>query len=118
MIKVYTPSLSVLFLGDLDVEGGKQLLNSEFAEEVPSDIVQVSHHGQNGDNKEFYKRVKAKIALWCAPEWVYNPDEDHQFLNAEHTKRWLRELGCENNFVTKNGDYQLEFTKNSLKIKL
>ena len=53
----------MLFLGDLGVEGGKQLLNSEFAEEVPSDIVQVSHHGQNGVNKEFYKRVQEIIEI-------------------------------------------------------
>lgn len=44
---------SVLFLGDLGPEGGRDLLR-ECGKKLPSDIVQMSHHSHSGVTREVY----------------------------------------------------------------
>ena len=51
---------SVLFLGDLGVEGGNKLLASSYRNRLKADYVQMAHHGQRGVNEEFYKGLSRK----------------------------------------------------------
>jgi len=65
---------SVLFLGDLGVEGGEKLLKSPYADRLPSDYVQMAHHGQNGVSEAFYQHVRPTYCLWPTPKWLWDND--------------------------------------------
>ncbi|MBQ7378983.1 MAG: MBL fold metallo-hydrolase [Clostridia bacterium] len=63
---------SILFLGDLAVAGGKQLLAKAAPEMVKADFVQMAHHGQGGVDKACYEAIKPTYCLWPTPSWVWN----------------------------------------------
>jgi beta-lactamase superfamily II metal-dependent hydrolase len=67
-------SKSVLFLADLGFQGGQKLLNGPMADRLPSDYVQMAHHGQNGVSEAFYKKVNPKYCLWPTPKWLWDND--------------------------------------------
>ena len=94
---------SVLFLGDLALEGGKQLLK-ERGSDLKSDIVQVAHHGQNGVDFSVYEAISPQIALWPTPEWLWNSWESRYTIRE--TKEWMRQLKVRN-IGTMNGDILL-----------
>ena len=71
VFKIESKSKSVLFLGDLGVEGGNELLKHTAPEKLKADYVQMAHHGQTGVNLEFYKVVDPKYALWPTPKWLW-----------------------------------------------
>jgi len=66
---------SVLFLADLGVQGGEKLLNSPYAERLPSDYVQMAHHGQRGVEENFYQKVHPSYCLWPTPKWLWDNDK-------------------------------------------
>ena len=66
---------SVLFPGDLGAEGGQKLLDSEYAQFLPSDYVQMAHHGQNGVTEAFYQAVNPSYCLWPTPKWLWDNDK-------------------------------------------
>ncbi|MBN1343674.1 MAG: MBL fold metallo-hydrolase [Phycisphaerae bacterium] len=66
---------SVLFTGDLGAEGGEKLLKSEHADALPSDYVQMAHHGQNGVTEAFYRKVNPSYCLWPTPKWLWDNDK-------------------------------------------
>ena len=108
-IAVYFPKRKVLFLGDLDVEGGKNLLSVCPHEKLRQDIVQMAHHGQNGADKEFYTHVMPKICLYCAPDWLWENDNgggrDSGPWKTLETRAWMEELGALASFPHAYGDY-------------
>ena len=65
---------SVLFLGDLGLEGGEKLLKSEDAGRLSSDYVQMAHHGQNGVSEAFYQQIHPAYCLWPTPKWLWEND--------------------------------------------
>ena len=71
VFKIKSKSKSVLFLGDLGVEGGNAILNSVNPARLHADFVQMSHHGQGGVGLNFYKLVNADYALWPTPKWLW-----------------------------------------------
>lgn len=92
VIKVWDDSKSVLFLADLGLEGGDKLLSSPYRPELDCDYLQVSHHGQAGVSKDFYRTIRFRACLWPTPEWLYNNDAG----NGYNTHTWetveIREL--------------------------
>lgn len=74
VLRMSDAAKSVLFLADLGVEGGDKLLNSPLAARLPSDYVQMAHHGQNGVNEAFYQRVQPTYCLWPTPDWLWDND--------------------------------------------
>lgn len=48
VLRVWDKRKSVLFLGDLGIEGGEKLLSSAAARELDCDYLQMAHHGQAG----------------------------------------------------------------------
>ena len=107
VIKVITPKMSVLFLGDMGEEAGFALLNSQYASEIKSDVVQMAHHGQSGVTRDVYEAVQATIALWACPDYVWSVYESHYWLTTLETRAWMEELGCNVNYVAKDGDIVL-----------
>ncbi len=71
VFKVESRTKSVLFLGDLGVEGGNKLVKETNSSEMKADYVQMAHHGQNGVGLNVYKAADAEYALWPTPEWLW-----------------------------------------------
>ncbi len=66
---------SVLFTADLGPQGGQKLLESEYAQFLPSDYVQMAHHGQRGVTEAFYQAVNPSYCLWPTPLWLWDNDK-------------------------------------------
>ena len=60
-----------LILNDVSRLSGNRLLE-KYGDELKSDVVQLSHHGQAGATKEVYDVIGAKIRLWPTPYWVWS----------------------------------------------
>ncbi|MBN2291209.1 MAG: MBL fold metallo-hydrolase [Pirellulales bacterium] len=103
---------SVLFIGDLGAEGGRKLMKTPYAKRLPSDYVQMAHHGQNGVDKDFYKAVDAKYALWPTPRWLWDVDSGKGKGSGPwktlEVRAWMKELGIEKNYVSANGLYRID----------
>ena len=59
-----------VFLGDLGVEGGRELL-AMYGGGLKADAVQMAHHGQNGVEREVYEAIAPRYAFWTTPDWLW-----------------------------------------------
>lgn len=69
VILVRVAQQRILFLGDINAEGSRIMLEKR-SEKLRCDIVQVSHHGFDGATPELYAATHAKVALWPSPVYV------------------------------------------------
>lgn len=110
VFKVTAPDMrSVLFLGDLGPAGGKDLLEC-CGEKLPSDVVQMAHHGHSGVTEAVYRRIDPKACMWCAREWLYNePDVEFEpeSYGTMRTRKWMEQLGVKEHYVTMNGTQEI-----------
>lgn len=101
---------TVLFLGDLGVEGGRKLL-SQYGENLKSDYVQMAHHGQNGVEESVYQAIAPTGCLWNTPQWLWDNDVGKGFnthiFKTVYTRGWMEKLGVKEHYVTKDGDQTL-----------
>ncbi len=118
VFRVSTPNTSVLFLGDLGPEGG-DLLFYESRDKLPSDIVQMAHHGHMNVSMEVYAAIRPKACLWCARDWLYGESDKSVYGNADSmdlfrrrrirmygtglTRQWMDLLGVKKHYVTADG---------------
>ena len=63
---------SLLFLGDLGIEGGRQLLATVDPALIKSDYVQMAHHGQDGVERAVYEAIRPRFTFWCTPSWLWD----------------------------------------------
>ena len=103
-----------MFLGDLGVEGGIQLIETVPSEELKCEFVQMAHHGQNGVSQEFYRMIRPKICLFDAPLWLWEnylpeaePVKGSGPFKTLLTRAWMEELGVETYCVHAFGDHLL-----------
>ena len=98
---------SVLFTGDLGVEGGDQVLEIVDPRKLKCDFIQMAHHGQNGVEKRFYEACEPKACLWPTPIWLWNNDAgkgyNTHFWNTVIVRRWMEEMGVKHHFANKDG---------------
>ena len=103
---------SVLFLGDLGLEGGEKLLKSPYASRLPSDYVQMAHHGQNGVNEAFYQQVKPAYCLWPTPKWLWDNDNGGGTGSGHwHTlevRAWMDKMPIKKHYVMFEGIQKIE----------
>ncbi len=89
---------SILFLGDLGVEGGRELLSKADPAMVKADFVQMAHHGQGGVDKECYEAIKPTYCLWPTPSWVWNNmgpgGYDTNVFQTIIVRGWISSLRC------------------------
>jgi beta-lactamase superfamily II metal-dependent hydrolase len=98
---------SILFPGDLGVEGGEKLLHGEYKDRLKSDYVQMAHHGQNGVDKAFYQAVAPKYCLWPTPKWLWDNDMGGgpgtgPWVTQE-VRNWMDELGVKKHYCQFDG---------------
>jgi beta-lactamase superfamily II metal-dependent hydrolase len=107
VLRVSDRRKSVLFLGDLGVEGGRKLLDSALARRLPSDYVQMAHHGQNGTDETFYRAVKPRFCLWPTPRWLWDNDSG-QGRNSGPWKTlevrgWMEKMSIKRHYLMAEG---------------
>ena len=89
---------SILFLGDLGVEGGRELLEIAKPEMVKADYVQMSHHGQGGVDEACYRAIMPTYCLWPTPSWVWNNmgpgGYDTNVFQTIIVRGWISALRC------------------------
>ena len=102
----------ILFLGDLGIEGGRQLLETVPADELKADHVQMAHHGQDGVERSVYEAVQPRCALWCTPTWLWDnmgPDGyDSGIYKTVIVRGWMSDLGVRKHYVNKDGPFAIE----------
>lgn len=106
VFRVSSPGLrSALFLGDLGPEGGRDLLRC-CGDRLPSEIVQMAHHGHSGVSLEVYRRIAPEACLWCAPDWLWEEADvefEPELWGTLHQRKWMAELGVTEHYVSKDG---------------
>ncbi|MBI3919905.1 MAG: MBL fold metallo-hydrolase [Armatimonadetes bacterium] len=103
---------SVLFTGDLGVEGGLEILSSPLRDRLRADYCQMAHHGQNGVSREFYQAVTPVHCLWPTPGWLWDNDTGDgkgtgPFRTLE-VRAWMEELGVRSHYVMAEGLHRIE----------
>lgn len=102
---------SIMFLGDLGAEGGRQLIETTPPELLKADYVQMAHHGQNGTDIDVYKAVSPSVCLWCTPTWLWDnkgPDGyDSGPYKTVIVRGWMSGLGVRKHFINMNGPYEI-----------
>lgn len=76
VFRVYAEGQSLIFLGDLGVNGGRRLLKRKGG--LKSDMCQMAHHGQDGVERDVYAAIDADVRFWATPIWVWNNVRDYQ----------------------------------------
>ena len=112
VFKISDSKRSFIFLGDLGIEGGKELLASKYASKLKSDYCQMAHHGQNGCTRDVYEAIAPKVCLWPAPAWLWDNDNGGGKGSgpwATLTVRgWMEELGVKTNYTEKDGIVEIK----------
>ena len=98
--KIKTRGDDVLILGDMNYKRQQELID-EFGDILPTPIVQMAHHGQQGVNEEFYKLVGPEVCLWCTPRWLWENDPagkgyDSGPYKTTETRGWIEKIGAKN----------------------
>lgn len=97
VLRIADPKFSMIFLGDLGVEGGRRLL-AQYGDLLTSDAVQMAHHGQNGVSREVYERIAPRYAFWPTPNWLWTNTPTGQAAGSGpwktlEVRNWMKELG-------------------------
>ncbi len=96
IFRVTVDGQRVLFLGDSYISQGNRFLE-KYGEDARSDIVQMSHHGQNGVTEEVYKAISPKLCLWPSADWIF--DNWNGNLNTFETREWLINMGVKYHLI-------------------
>lgn len=110
--RVWDDAKSVVFLGDLGIEGGDKLLASAFRKDLDCDYLQMAHHGQNGCSERFYKSIRFRACLWPTATWLYDNDKGGGFdtgpWKSVETRRWMEEKGIAEHYVSCDGLHRID----------
>lgn len=111
VIKFDTGKTTFLVLGDTGIKSSEKLLNTQ-KEKLKSNIVQMSHHGQNGATEELYKQINPTICMWPTPEWLWDNDSGNGkgsgIWKTLETRQWMEKLKVKKNYVEKDGDITIK----------
>lgn len=100
----------MIFLGDLGLEGGKELLKNCTPDELKCDIVQMAHHGQLNIGAEVYTAMKPKVCMWASPVWLWykNRGNNEAYRSTLEARKLMSRLGVTTHYVSKDGDQTLQ----------
>lgn len=99
----------ILFLGDMGWEAGQNLLEKSNPADLKADIVQMSHHGQDGVEEGVYRVINPEICLWPTPQWLWDNEINGQPgpWKTLTVRKWMDDLGVQKHFSIKDGDQVL-----------
>lgn len=109
--KIRVSGQSILILGDLAYDGGKDLIKTCTAAELKSDIVQMAHHGQQGVDQDAYALIAPTTCLWPTPAWLWDNNNGGGVGSGPWgtltTRAWMDVLGVKDNRSLKDGDVHM-----------
>ena len=106
----------ILVTGDMTKAQGHWLMKRLGPERIRHDICFLSHHGQNGGDKDFYAAVAPETVIWPTPAWLWDNIWPKSFgggrptgigtgpWNTTYTKCWLQELKVMKQHLLCRGD--------------
>ena len=98
VLRVEVDEKSILFLGDLAEEGGRQLMDTVDHSLIKADYCQMAHHGQGGVGREVYEVVRPNYCLWPTPSWLWDNmgpgGYDTGYYGTVITRGWISSLRC------------------------
>lgn len=103
VFRIESHKKSIIFLGDLGIEGGEKLLQSIDRAKIKADYVQMAHHGQHGVDKNVYEIINPSYALWPTPNWLWDNNKngfntgDWQTIEV---RKWMQDLNVKENYVS------------------
>jgi len=107
VVRISDAHKSVLFTGDLGIEGGRKLLKTSYGKRIAADYVQMAHHGQAGVDINFYRAVRPRFCLWPTPAWLWDNNSGAgkgsgpwQTLTV---RGWMEEMNVEQHYVSAHG---------------
>ena len=118
VFRLSTPDKSVMFLGDIGPEAGDRLYYYK-RDRLPSDMVQMAHHGVFGASLEVYFAISPKTCLWTCREPVYSGEkigahvyanmkyEHLRRFNATVTREWMERLGVKEHITLEEGTKEI-----------
>lgn len=111
-IRVWDAKKSMLFLGDMGIEGGDRLFNGPYRKELDCDYLQMAHHGQQGVSKDFYRQIDFRVCLWPTPSWVYENDQGKGYntgnLQTIEIRELMDSLGIKEQYLSFEGLVRIE----------
>ncbi len=75
MFRLTAEEESILFCADVGEIMSEEIMQT-FGERLPSDYLQMGHHGNGGLSDAFYAQVAPKVSFFDAPDWLmenHNP---------------------------------------------
>ena len=108
VFKLYVNKKTIMFLGDTGTESSNKLIKMHTKNKLKSDIVQISHHGNNGATEELYQLIQPEICLWPTPNWLWDNNSGNGFNTGNwttvETRTWMEKIGVKTHYVAKDGD--------------
>lgn len=112
VLRMHDAHKSVLFLGDLGKEGGRKLLAGPYGDMLPSDYVQMAHHGQNGVEEDVYRKISPRYCLWPTPKWLWDNNagagEDSGHYQTKEVRGWMQSLAIEKHYLMFDGIQEIQ----------
>ena len=106
VIRVTFGGQRIMFLADVQDEGGQVMIDTMPKSEMKSDIVQYAHHGWDGPTAELYDLIEAPTILWPISiySWQYEAEGENIFhrLITETTWAYFYEV---NNYIAYYAEY-------------
>lgn len=88
------------------------MLKSKYAEQLPSDYVQMAHHGQRGVSELFYRCVKPSGCFWPTPDWLWANDAGKGYdtgpWETVRVREWMHNLNVQHHYVMATGLQQID----------
>ena len=79
---------------------------------MPSDYVQMAHHGQNGVGEAVYQKIQPKYCLWPTPKWLWDNDngggEDSGKYHTKEVRGWMERLPIQKHYRMFDGLQKIE----------
>jgi len=101
--RIFNGGKSLFVTGDIGVEMANWILKYNPPEKIKSDVVFMSHHGQNGAGRNFYEAVKPEICVWPTPQWVWDNDGGNGPgsgpYKTNYVKCWMQDLDVKRHFL-------------------
>ena len=95
IFKLYGNNESMIFCGDVQDKKIAEYIMENYGDDIPSDYIQVGHHGNNSFPKEFYELVNPKIAFFPAPTWLMDNISGIEWFTVGTIREWFKEMNTQ-----------------------
>jgi hypothetical protein len=109
IFKLYGNEESILYCADVQTNRVEKNLLENYKEDLPSDYIQIQHHGNSIFSEDFYKIVNPKIAFFDAPTSIVENQNNVSWFTIVETKKMLEDWGVKT--------YYFNTTPNSIIMK-